>query len=128
MVMVVVMMVYSGGENRTRKHHQKQRCGKNLFHGMNVTRPLPGEKRNQGRASREQTADEAHIPSDMRRNSARNRPKLTIAAYPLPIQRYKMLPPAVNVACNAGMFVSNTSTPLPSTWTTAAPAASPRIM
>jgi hypothetical protein len=38
MVMVTVMMLVSGSERRTRKHHQKQNGCKNLFHGPNVTR------------------------------------------------------------------------------------------
>jgi hypothetical protein len=37
LVMVVVMMV-SGGKGRTGKHQQQQRSEKNLFHGKNPTR------------------------------------------------------------------------------------------
>jgi hypothetical protein len=37
-MMVVVVMVPRGSEHRAGKHHQEQCSGKNLFHGMNVTR------------------------------------------------------------------------------------------
>jgi hypothetical protein len=38
MMMVVTMMVTTGGECRGGKHHQKQGCSENLFHAKNVAR------------------------------------------------------------------------------------------
>jgi hypothetical protein len=43
-MMVMAMMVTAGGECRGGKHHQKQGCGKNLFHAKNVARTLRREK------------------------------------------------------------------------------------
>jgi hypothetical protein len=44
MVVVTVMMVPRGSEHWGCKHHQQQSGSKNLLHGKNLARRLPGRK------------------------------------------------------------------------------------
>jgi hypothetical protein len=53
-VMVMVVMVHSGGKHRAGKHHQEQRCCKNLFHDGNLARQPAGGKGAEPSASTEE--------------------------------------------------------------------------